>query len=195
MSLPPRQQRFADEWLVDMNATRACIAAGYTKNEKAAAVQGHQLLRNPKVAEYIATAQAKRAERVQVTADRTLSELATIGFSNICDFFQSEDGRLYCDDLKKLPPEAQRCIKSIKQVESERLSPDGGEPLKTRRVEVELWPKVQALQLIMKHLGMDAPTQHEVKHTVLTRAEAEAELADAVRKDPALAAKLTGGKA
>jgi phage terminase small subunit len=43
--LTRRQELFVAEYLRDLNATRAAIAAGY--GEKGAAVQGSQLLTNP----------------------------------------------------------------------------------------------------------------------------------------------------
>ena len=54
MALTPKQKIFANEYLIDLNATRAYKAA-YTncKTDDAAAAAGARLLRNVKVAEYI----------------------------------------------------------------------------------------------------------------------------------------------
>ena len=49
--LTPRQQRFCDEYLIDLNATQAAIRAGYS--EKTATVQGSRLLTNVNVKSYI----------------------------------------------------------------------------------------------------------------------------------------------
>lgn len=46
-----KQQCFADEYLKDLNATQACIRAGYS--EKTAAEQGARLLTNVNIKEYI----------------------------------------------------------------------------------------------------------------------------------------------
>lgn len=45
--LTPRQQRFVDEYLIDLNATQAAIRAGYS--EKGATVRGSELLASRKV--------------------------------------------------------------------------------------------------------------------------------------------------
>jgi phage terminase small subunit len=47
--LRPKQTRFVAEYLVDLNATRAAIRAGYSP--KTAGVIGHENLRKPKIAE------------------------------------------------------------------------------------------------------------------------------------------------
>lgn len=71
--LTPRQEAFVREYLVDLNATQAAIRAGYSA--KTAEQQGPRLLGNVGVAEAIRTAQAERAERVQVTADWVVGRL------------------------------------------------------------------------------------------------------------------------
>jgi phage terminase small subunit len=51
-NLPPKQLRFVEEYLKTLNATQAYKAAGYTAaSDEVAAVEGHKLLRKPKVAE------------------------------------------------------------------------------------------------------------------------------------------------
>lgn len=54
MALTPKQKIFADEYLIDLNATRAYkVAYPKVKKDSVAAQAGSRLLRNVKVAEYI----------------------------------------------------------------------------------------------------------------------------------------------
>lgn len=77
-----KQKIFADEYLIDLNATRAYKAAyPKVKNDNTAAVSGSNLLRNTKVAEYIEERMAERTKRTEVTQDDVVKELATIGFA------------------------------------------------------------------------------------------------------------------
>ena len=55
-----RQQRFADAYLENPNATRAAIAAGYS--QKTAGSKGQRLLKNVEVAAYIRERQEQAAE-------------------------------------------------------------------------------------------------------------------------------------
>lgn len=50
-----KQQRFADEYLIDLNATQAALRAGYS--EKTSYAQGHRLLKNAEIQNYIAEKQ------------------------------------------------------------------------------------------------------------------------------------------
>ena len=74
--LTPKQQRFVEEYLIDMNATQAAIRAGYSARN--ADKIASQLLGKTRVAEAIAAAKAERSSRVAVSADYVLSNLVEI---------------------------------------------------------------------------------------------------------------------
>lgn len=78
MSLTPKQQRFVDEYLTDLNATQAAIRAGYSK--KTAKVIACENLTKPYIAEAIQKAQLNRQTRTHITQDRVLLELSRIAF-------------------------------------------------------------------------------------------------------------------
>ena len=68
-----RQQKFSDEYVIDLNATQAAIRAGYSK--KTAYSQGQRLLSHVEVAEAIQDAQSALATRTAVTQDEVVREL------------------------------------------------------------------------------------------------------------------------
>lgn len=72
MALTPKQQRFVDEYLVDLNATQAAIRSGYSA--KTADVQGPRLLGNVKVAAALAEAKTARSERTRISSDWVLEQ-------------------------------------------------------------------------------------------------------------------------
>lgn len=71
--LTPKQERFVEEYLVDLNATAAAKRAGYS--EKTADRIGAELLGKTWVREAIEKAKAKRSNRVQITQDDVVKEL------------------------------------------------------------------------------------------------------------------------
>lgn len=76
MALTPKQQRFVDEYLTDLNATAAYRRAGYAaRTDNAAAASASALLRIPKVAAAVAEGQRARAERVELTQDMVVAGL------------------------------------------------------------------------------------------------------------------------
>lgn len=52
--LTVKQKKFADEYIISGNATEAYKKAGYkASSDRIAGVEGHKLLRNPKIETYI----------------------------------------------------------------------------------------------------------------------------------------------
>ena len=74
--LTPKQALFIKEYLVDLNATRAAIRAGYA--DKAAHAMGWQNLTIPEIKAAVTKAQKERAERLEVTADWVVQELIRV---------------------------------------------------------------------------------------------------------------------
>lgn len=74
VELTPRQSRFIDEYLIDLNATQAAIRAGYS--EKTAFATGHENLRKPKIADEIQRRMDERSDRVKIDADFVLQGIA-----------------------------------------------------------------------------------------------------------------------
>lgn len=71
--LTPRQQRFVEEYLIDLNGTQAAIRAGYSA--KSAGRQALELLQKTLIASAVAQAQKGRSERLQLSADMVAQEL------------------------------------------------------------------------------------------------------------------------
>jgi phage terminase small subunit len=84
--LTSKQQRFVDEYLIDLNATQAAIRAGYS--QKTANEQGARLLANASVQAAIVERIKARTERTKINADwvlRTLTEEATADLADLYD--------------------------------------------------------------------------------------------------------------
>ena len=81
-----KQKVFADEYLIDLNATRAYkVAYPTVKNDDTAAQAGSRMLRNVKVAEYIQKRIQERQKRTEITQDQVLNELAAMAFADVAE--------------------------------------------------------------------------------------------------------------
>lgn len=139
--LTDKQQRFVDEYLIDLNATQAAIRAGYSA--KTADQQGSRMLANVKVKQAVAEKQAQRSKRTGVNQDRVVLELAKVAFAKMTDIVDSK-GKIKED----ASPDDLACIESIKYKESDNEY--GGSVER----EVKIASKLKALELLGKHLGM-----------------------------------------
>lgn len=72
-NLTPKQQRFVEEYLIDLNATQSAIRAGYS--EKTAEQQGYQLLQKTSVLKAIEEAKNQVSKRTELTVDMVVNGL------------------------------------------------------------------------------------------------------------------------
>jgi phage terminase small subunit len=76
VKLTAKQQAFVNEYLIDLNATRAAVRAGYS--EKTAQEQSSRLLSNVMVKAEIQKAMDKRSNKLEITSEYVLGSLKTI---------------------------------------------------------------------------------------------------------------------
>jgi phage terminase small subunit len=144
MALTPKQQRFVDEYLIDLNATQAAIRAGYSK--KTAQEQSARLLSNVMVQQRVQEQMKAREQRTGITQDRVLKELARIAFFDIRKLYHA-DGSLKRPD--ELDDDAAAVLSGIDVTE---MGGNDGPVTLTKKAKV--FDKTAALTLAMRHLGM-----------------------------------------
>jgi phage terminase small subunit len=84
-----KHQRFVAEYLVDLNATQAAIRAGYSR--KTANEQGARLLAKASIRAAIEKGQKRTLEKLEITQDRVIREIARLAFADPRKFF-NDDG-------------------------------------------------------------------------------------------------------
>jgi phage terminase small subunit len=142
--LRPKQARFVEEYLLDLNGKQAAIRAGYSP--KTAEVQGSRLLGHPNVQAAVDAAMQTRSRRTEVTADRVVAELAKIAFADMRDFWPTEGDTL---DLSRLDQDRTAAIEEV--IIDEAIDSAG---TLHRRIRVKLHDKLGALTRLARHLGM-----------------------------------------
>lgn len=142
MALTAKQQRFVEEYLIDLNATQAAIRAGYS--EKTARSIGQENLTKPDVAEAIQVAIDARSARTQITADRVLQEMGRVAFSDMRKFARWGAGGVTLLSSDKLSDDEARCVAEV----YESTSKEGG------AIKFKLHPKMDALEKLARHLGL-----------------------------------------
>lgn len=142
IGLTDKQARFVEEYLKDMNATQAAIRAGYS--EKAARKIAHELLTKPHVASAVRAAQMRRSERVEITQDMVVKELAKVGFSSMSDVASWNESGVTFKASDAVDESALGSVMAVEETTNEH----GGS------LKIKQYDKVKALELLGKHLGM-----------------------------------------
>ena len=129
--LTPRQKKFTEEYLIDLNATKAALRAGYSA--KTSDKIGYQLLEKTRVKEALERAIRKREQRTEITQDMVVAQLAKIAFADIRGIVTWENG-----ELRMRPSD----------------DVDGTTIAEVTQTAVKLNDRMKALELLGKHLGM-----------------------------------------
>lgn len=162
MKLTPKQQIFADEYIVDFNATRAYkVAYPNIKKDETAAAAGNRLLRNVKVQKYIDERIQDRKKRIEVTQDKVIEELAKIAFTNGSDFakvVEKEDKRTVLDEYGQKKEES-FTYQTVEVINTDTIPKDKRAAISNIKetkfgISVETYDKTRALELLGKHLGI-----------------------------------------
>lgn len=170
--LNPRQQRFVEEYLVDLNGTQAAIRAGYAV--RGADVQASRLLGDARIAAAITAGRVKLSERTEVSQDRVLKELARIGFSDMRKLMRWTGNAAKMDeDRAEDTGEVEISVANFVQLfDSDELDDDIAacisEISQTKEgvLKVKLYDKQAALVSIARHLGMFKDGAPQINLTV-----------------------------
>ena len=145
-----RHDRFCREYLKDLNGTRAAIAAGYGK--KNARKIASRLLTNVEIQARVAELTKKHADKLDLSAEKVLSELSRVGFSNMLDYIKTtEEGDAYVD-LSNLTREQSSAVQEI--TVDEYVGGKGKHARKVKRTKLKLVDKIRSLELLGKHLKL-----------------------------------------
>lgn len=124
--MTPKQQRFVEEYLIDLNATQAAIRAGYSADT--ARQMGSENLSKPDIADAIAEAGAKRSEQAGIDAAYVLRQAVKLH---------------------------ERCMQEISPItdrKGEQVRDEAGNPL----YEFNALGASKALELVGKHVSIQA---------------------------------------
>ena len=138
--MTPKQKRFVDEYLIDLNATQAAIRAGYSK--RTARITAAENLTKPNIQKEIGKRMKDREKRIEISQDKVLREFAHIAFDDIrnyLEFWTDENGKLQVE------------LKPSKEIDTRNISEI---QLDNGKLKFKLYPKDNALTQLGRHLGL-----------------------------------------
>lgn len=155
-ALSLREQRFVEEYIVDLNGKQAMVRCGFkgTRPEIAAS----KMLSREHVIVAILEAKDARSKRVEVTADSVITELAKLGFANMMDYITIGNDGSALVDFSALDRDKAAAIQEVIVDEYvERTGEDSdGKPTfeRVKRIRFKLAEKRGSLELLGKHLKL-----------------------------------------
>lgn len=146
-----KQKRFCEEYVIDYNATRAALAAGYSENS--AKQIGSENLTKLDIQSYISEIQKDLSKLSGVTALRNILELKKLAYSSLSDLFKDWNEP---KDWNELTEEQKACISEIVAT-----TVNFGEEKNKTTIKIKLHSKQQAIEGLNKMLGFNAAEKSE----------------------------------
>ena len=161
--LTPKEERFCQEYVLLLNATRAAVNAGYS--EKTARSIGSQNLTKLNIQNKISELKNNLAETSEISALRVIKEHEKLAFSSIACLHKTWIERT---DFEGLSEDQKACIKSIstKTLKKNIGTNDDPEIIDIEYVKIELYDKQKSLEAINKMLGYESPSKVELENNI-----------------------------
>lgn len=143
-----RRTRFIREYLLDQNATRAAIAAGYS--EKTAGQAGHRLLKDIQVRAEIEQKNTEINQKLDLTIERVKLEIARLAYYDPRNFF-NVDGSAKA--ITELDEDSARALAGFEM--AELFSGSGEDRASVGQIKkFKMGDKGRALEMAARHLKM-----------------------------------------
>ncbi len=139
--LTPKQRKFCEQYLIDLNGTQAAIRAGYSP--KTANRIASENLSKPDIKQKIIELQVKARNKADITKEEVINVLSCIIRADAANLFQ--DGELKSVD--QLTESEKKSIEAIKIAKG--------------KIEIKLFNKLTAIERINKMMGWDLPEKSE----------------------------------
>lgn len=160
-----KQQRFCEEYVIDLNATQAAIRAGYS--EKTADQQASRLLTNVKVQILVQKFKSEISKRNEVTVDKVVKGIAEIATFDIAELYDENGALKNIHDIRK---SMRTAISGIKVFEEFTGFGKDRESIGFTK-DIRIINKLDAYKELMKYFGGYEKDNEQKKDKVPSREE------------------------
>jgi phage terminase small subunit len=153
-ALPPRQARFVEEFLIDLNKLQAALRAGYS--ESYALKKSYKLMEYVGIRAAVDAGKAEISKRIRINQDEVIRQLVKIGFANMGTYAKWGPGYVTINRSEDLT-EDQRCaVAEVVDTTTEKGS----------SVRLKLHNSITALLGILDRVKPGADDPQKVEHTI-----------------------------
>lgn len=143
--LNAQQQKFVDEYLLDLDATAAATRAGYSA--KSASSLGYQLLQKPLVRAAISKGRADRSTETKIDAAWLLTRLALEAEADVSDLY-GDNGQLL--PVKEWPKIWRQGL--VSGIDTDEIQVEGVKFGEVKKIRIS--DRVKRLELIGRHISV-----------------------------------------
>lgn len=152
-SLTPMQDRFIDEYLIDLDPRQAAIRSGVAVKD--AGGRANAWMRHPMVRDAIGRAMAERSKRVGLNADRVLAKLGALVMGDPTSIFNEHGGLKLPSEMDEHDRLLIAGVKTRRSLAPGINAETGQQEMQPEEiVEIKVVDQVALLGMAMKHLGL-----------------------------------------
>jgi phage terminase small subunit len=150
-SLPPKRERFCQEYAIDHNGTQAAIRAKYS--EHTAQEQSAELLSIPLIQNRITEIEKQFLDKLGISKERVLKEYSRLAFTTMRDVASWNGETVNLDDSKDLTEDSAAAVMEVSQTTNESGS----------SVKIKLHDKKAALDKLGEYLKLSGGKDNEAR--------------------------------
>lgn len=153
--LRDKQQRFVDEYLIDLNASQAALRAGYSPHT--APYIGAENLKKPQIQAALALRRAALEDEVEVKQHKVLQEYIALAFSDMREYVLWGPGGVELKSSDMLTDTAAKAVQEVVSTTKTRtyVDKDGGSATTVEvQTRFKLYNKQAALRDLAEHLNL-----------------------------------------
>ena len=152
--LSPKQLKFCEEYLIDLNGTQAAIRAGYKK--KYAQQQATENLLKPLIRKFITKLKKRISAKAVLTAQETLEEASIVARSSLENYVDIDEltGVIRAKGFKEMPKDSIRALQSVEENRAIKEDADGKGVTVYDKVKFKTHPKMRAIEFLGKYHGL-----------------------------------------
>lgn len=152
--LNAKNKKFCYEYINDWNKVRSYMKAYPDSSYNAAAVSAHDLLKNPKILQFIDFIKDDIAKNIGISKQRLIDELRKIAFSSIS---RIHDTWITRKEFNEISDDDKSAIQEIDSKIKYEVNQNTKKLIEVEYVKVKLYDKKAAIQEILKSMGWNEP--------------------------------------
>ncbi len=152
--LTPKEERFCQEYLIDLNQTQAAIRAGYSA--RSAHATAYEVLTKPYIQARIQELQLERQRRTERTADEVINKLWEVADFTIDEIGEFDGREMIFKPSEEWSKIAKTSVRTIEQKTTTRENQRTGEVITDHYIKFKVEPLSPALDALRKQYGLDS---------------------------------------
>ena len=165
--LTPKQVRFCEEYLIDLNGAAAARRVGFSS--KTAKEQASRLLTNVNVQRLMIKLKQRQSSKAIMTREEVLEELSLLARSSLENYIDIDEntGAIRAKGFDEMPKDTVRALQLMEENRVVKESADGKEVTVYYKIKFKMHSKIKALEFLGKYYTLFEDKDQKQGETII----------------------------